>query len=84
MPNKRAVRGVSDDQRAVPELDSVTLPFHRKARSTVESAHSAKFSVGRNSYTAVQASQNPFSPRIVERNERCTGGRTTTQILRNG
>lgn len=43
----------SDAQRAAVELDKKELPFHRKARLTVQMVYSAKFKVGSNIYDAV-------------------------------
>lgn len=59
----------SDTQRAVSELDNTALPFHRKARLTVQSVHSAKFKIGCNTYNAVQArilsQQGPWKEKKV-------------------
>lgn len=59
----------SDAQRAVLELNNTELPFHRKARLTVQSVHSAKFKVGCSTYNAVQAriltQQRPWKERNV-------------------
>ncbi|PTB70546.1 hypothetical protein BBK36DRAFT_1174627 [Trichoderma citrinoviride] len=43
----------SDARRAVTELDKKELPFHRKARLTVQMVYSAKFKAGTNIYNAV-------------------------------
>ncbi|KAL6883837.1 hypothetical protein HDV57DRAFT_429598 [Trichoderma longibrachiatum] len=43
----------SDARRAAAELDKRELPFHRKARLTVQMVYSAKFKVGTNIYDAV-------------------------------
>ncbi|TFB03786.1 ATP-dependent RNA helicase [Trichoderma ghanense] len=43
----------SDARRAATELDKKELPFHRKARLTVQMVYSAKFKAGTNIYDAV-------------------------------
>ncbi|KAL7796496.1 hypothetical protein V8C37DRAFT_371908 [Trichoderma ceciliae] len=45
----------SDARRAAMELDKKELPFHRKARLTVQIVYSAKFKVSSSIYTAVQS-----------------------------
>ncbi|KAH0597904.1 hypothetical protein MHUMG1_04276 [Metarhizium humberi] len=76
----------ADARRASMELDKMELPFHRKARLTVQMVYSAKFKVAINVFDAVQsrivAQQTTWKDNISFRAYKPTGPLQRFRVLK--